>query len=260
MNRGLITKALVALLLTQIPTQGVAQNILDLSGMWSDPPPRAEDAFCHVGCTIEGRNYLTQILDDPANIARSYAELRSEAQRIQITKIIPGHLTPAALEYFPRSRNAAPLSAACDPWGFTRQILAPHAFEITQHDDRVTFYYSEWTARRTIYLDGREPPSDLESSLLGFSVGHYDGDTLVVETTAIDANFSNAGFAHSDQLKVTERYTRVNDRGGDGNRLEVEVILQDPHTFQMPMHMGRAWTWAPGEQIYPYESCIIPTE
>ena len=252
------------LLCAQLPMPSAAQSTPDLSGMWSDPPPRAEDAYCHVGCTIEGRNYLTQILDDSANIDRPYAELRSEAQRKQMTEIIPSHLTSAALEYFPRDRSAAPLSAACDPWGFTRQIFAPHAFEITQHEDRVSFYYSEWTARRTIYLDGREPPADLESSLLGFSVGHYEGDTLVVETTGINANFSNAGFAHSSQLTVTERYTRVvnndGDRLGEGNRLEVEAILQDPVTFQKPLLMGRAWTWAPSEEIYPYESCIIPTK
>lgn len=258
MHRGLITITL--LVCAQLPIPGMAQNVPDLSGMWSDPPPRAEDAFCHVGCTIEGRNYLTQILDDPANIDRPYAELREEAEQKQLTEIIPSHLTPVALESFPMNRSAAPLSTACDPWGFTRQVLAPHAFEITQHEDRVSFYYSEWTARRTIFLDGRKPPADFESSLLGFSVGHYEGDTLVVETIGINANFSNAGFAHSDQLSVTERYTRVDDRGGTGNRLEVEAILQDPVTFQKPLHMGRAWTWAPSEEIYPYESCIVPSD
>lgn len=252
--------AMTLLVCVQLPIPSMAQSVPDLSGIWSDPPPRAEDAYCHVGCTIEGRNYLTQILDDPANFDRPYAELRGEAEQVQMTKIIPRHLTPEALKNFPMNRESAPLSAACDPWGFTRQILAPHAFEITQHDDRISFYYSEWTARRTIYLDGREPPPDLESSLLGFSVGHYEDDTLVVDTVGINANFSNSGFAHSDQLSVTERYTRVDDQGGEGNRLEVEVTLEDPVTFQKPLLMGRAWTWAPGEEIYPYDSCIIPTE
>ena len=42
----------------------------DLSGMWSDPPARAEDNFCHVGCTVAARDYLTQLLDDPDNLDR----------------------------------------------------------------------------------------------------------------------------------------------------------------------------------------------
>ena len=245
--------ALVLCVQTQIPS--MAQGIPDLSGTWSDPPPRAEDAFCHVGCTVIGRDYLTHILDDPANIDISYAELRSQAEQFQRDEIIPEHLTPEALENYPRDGRSAPLSAACDPWGFTREILSPHALEIEQFEDYVTFYYSEWTARRTVYLDGRKPPAEFTSSLLGYSVGHYEGDTLVVETSGIEANFSNAGFAHSDQLTVTEIYTRV----GDGNRLEVEAILEDPQTFQKPLHMTRAWAWAPTEEIYPYESCIIPT-
>jgi hypothetical protein len=126
--------------------------------------------------------------------------------------------------------------------------------ELTQYEDRVTLYYSEWTARRTVYLDGREPPADLEPSLLGFSVGHYEGDTLVVETVGISANHSNAGFAHTDQLTATERFSR----SADGDRLELEATFRDPPTLSKPIVMARAWTWAPGEEIYPYVDCVIP--
>ena len=126
--------------------------------------------------------------------------------------------------------------------------------ELTQHEDRVTLYYSEWTALRTIYLDGRSPPDDLVPSLLGFSVGHYEGDTLVVETVGVTANHSNTGFGHSAELTATERFTR----SGDGNRLEVEATLRDPQTLREPLTMARAWAWAPTEEIYPYEDCVIP--
>ena len=233
---------------------GHAQDVPDLSGMWSDPPPRAEDAFCHVGCPVESRDYLTTLLDDPENLDKTFAELRGVAQRFQSTELIPSYLTAAALENYPFNRGADPSLTACEPWGFTRQILSPHAMELTQYDDRVTLYYSEWTARRTVYLDGREPPADLEPSLLGFSVGRYEGDTLVVESVGITANHSNSGFGHSDQLTVTERFTR----SADGDRLDVEATLRDPLTLTRPLVMARAWTWAPTEEIYPYEDCVIP--
>lgn len=249
--------ALTALLFcAQMPAVSLAQQAPDLSGMWSDPPPRAEDAFCHVGCPVEARDYLTALLDDPANLDRSYVELRAEAQRYMRSELIPSHLTPEALENYPFDRSTDPSLTACAPWGFTREILSPHAMELAQYEDRVTLYYSEWTARRTVYLDGREPPDDLVPSLLGFSVGHYEGDTLVVETTGISANHSNAAFAHSDRLTATERFTR----SGDGNRLELEVTLRDPLTFSEPLLMARAWAWAPTEEIYPYEDCVIPGE
>jgi hypothetical protein len=246
----------VVVLGSQLLHVGIAHAIPKLDGTWSDPPPRAEDAFCHVGCPVEAREYLTQILDDPDNLDKTFAELRGEAQRFQRAELLPSHLTPAALRSYPFDRAADPSLTACTPWGFTRQILAPHAVQFTQTEDQISLYYSEWTARRTIYLDGRQPPADLEPSRLGFSVGHYEGETLVVETIGVSADHSNAGFGHSAQLTSVERYFLTED----GNRLEVEVTLSDPLTLKVPLVMARAWTWAPTEEIYPYEDCVIPGE
>ena len=228
----------------------------DLSGTWSDPPARAEDLFCHVGCTVAARDYLTQLLDDPANLDRSYAELRQVAQRFNSSEYIPSHLTEEALADYPFDPRTSPSLTQCKPWGFTRQILAPHAMELTQFDDRVTLYYSEWTALRTVHTDGRALPANPEPRLLGYSVGHYEGDTLVVETIGVAADHSNAGIAHSDRLTAVERYVR----SADGNRLDVEVTFSDPATLVAPLVMARAWGWAPGEEIYPYEDCVIPGE
>ncbi len=254
MNRISKTTLACAALILWAPALSLAQEVPDFSGMWSDPPPRAEDAFCHVGCPVESRDYLTRLLDDPANLDRTYVELRAEAQRFQRTELIPSQLTPEALEHYPFDRNTDPSLTACSAWGFAREILSPHAMELRQFDDRVTLYYSEWTTLRTVYLDGREPPADLSPSLMGFSVGHYEGDTLVVETTGISANHSNAGFAHTDQLTATERFTRA----GGGDRLELEATFRDPPTLREPLLMARAWAWAPTEEIYPYEDCVIP--
>ena len=245
--------AALLLLAQALPAQ-VPVGVPDFSGMWSDPPARAEDAFCHVGCTVVARDYLTQLLDDPANLDRSYVELRREAQRFNSSEFIPGHLTPEALDNYPFDRSADPSLTQCEPWGFARQILSPHAMEFKQFEDRVTLYYSEWTALRTVYVDGRALPEDPARRLLGYSIGHYEGDTLVVETTGVTANHSNAGFAHSDRLTATERYTRSED----GNRLEVEVTFQDPPTLSKPLVMARAWAWAPTEEIYAYDACVIP--
>ena len=236
-----------------LPAQA-PDGVPDFSGMWSDPPARAEDAFCHVGCAVAARDYLTELLQDPANADRTYAELRREAQRFNSSELIPGHLTPEALEHYPFDRAADPAMTECQPWGFSRQILSPHAMEIEQFEDRVTLYYSEWTARRTIYVDGRRLPEEPSPRRLGYSVGHYEGDVLVVETIGVTADNSNAGFVHGDQLTAVERYTKSED----GNRLEMEVTFQDPQNLSKPLVMARAWAWAPTEEIYPYDACAIP--
>jgi len=226
-----------------------ADEVPDLSGTWSDPPASAEDAFCHVGCPSAARDYLTNLLDDPDNLDRSYQELAQQAQRYARGELVPGFLTPEALENYPFDHSTDRSLVECRPWGFPRQVFAPHAMEIEQFDDRVTIYYSEWTARRTIYLDGREPPQGLAPSILGYSVGRYDGDTLVVETSAISPDFSIWSFETTDHLTGIERYSK----SADGSRLEIEVTLSDPPTLREPVLMRRAWTWAPGEEIYPYE-------
>lgn len=259
MRRVISLRAIAAifLILGLVSINAQAQttaSIPDFSGTWSDPPPRAEDAFCHIGCMLEARDYLTSLLNDPANIDRSYAELKQQALRFQITELLPGYMTAEALEAR-KNRSRPPASAVCEPWGLVRTSMAPHAMELTQYEDRITLYYSEWTALRTVYLDKHDIPDDLELSKYGYSIGHYDGDNLVVETTGIVANnFAQGGFPHSDQVKVTERFTRIDDR------LEVEVTLTDPLNYTEPLRLGRAWAWAPGEEIFPYDNCVIPSE
>jgi hypothetical protein len=248
------SKVTLALCISLLPLWSTAQDIPDLSGMWSDPPPRAEDAFCHVGCPVEARDYLTEILEDPDNLDQTFGELRGQAQRYMRGELIPSYLTPEALENYPFNSGLDPSLTACEPWGFTREILSPHAMQITQYEDRVTLYYSEWTSLRTVWLDGRDPPADFENTLLGFSTGYYDDDALVVETVGVTANHSNAGFAHSDQLTSTERFWKSDD----GMRLDVEATFEDPATLTRPLTMARAWAWAPTEEIYPYEDCVIP--
>jgi len=112
------------------------------------------------------------------------------------------------------------------------------------------------SVRVHVLLDGRDVPEDYEHTLLGFSTGYYAGDTLVVETTGVTANHSNAGFVHSDQLTSVERFTRSQD----GDRLDLEVTFSDPVNLATPIVMARAWAWAPGEEIYPYDACETPDE
>jgi hypothetical protein len=226
----------------------------NFTGTWSDPPARAEDAFCHIGCLIEARDHLTNLLNDPALYDKTYRELRNQAQGYQITQLLPGYMTPEALARRMGNRDPRPVSAICEPWGLVRIALSPHALQITPYEDHISLQYSEWTALRHIYMDGREFPENLESSKYGYSIGHYEGEELVIETRGvISDNFGAGGFVHTDQANLIERYSRVGE-----DRLEVEVVLTDPLTFTQPLVMARAWAWAPGEEIFAYDNCVIP--
>jgi hypothetical protein len=84
---------------------------------------------------------------------------------------------------------------------------------------------------------------------LGFSTGHYEGDTLVVETTGIARNRARWDAFHSDQLHIVERFRR------SGDRLELIATHEDPWGLKEPIAIKRIWISAPDQTIRPYDDC-----
>jgi hypothetical protein len=222
--------------------------------MWSDPPPSAVDQFCYFYCTDAGTTHLQTLLDDPANDSKSYNQLAGEAMRVQMAFLQP-RLTAAARAAAPGSMNQDPAFGQCEPYGLLRQMFALHQLEIKQYPDRVVLHYGEWDARRNVYLDGRAVPAGA-ATLLGHSVGHYEGETLVVESTHARANLSWWMAGHSEQLKTVERYSLSPDK----KRLELRVKVTDPWGVVEPIEVKKGWGWAPQEKIYPYVDCELPGE
>jgi len=237
-------------------TQGSRPN---LEGMWSDLPAGAENNLCLLVCTDEGVEYLMGLLDDSENLDRPFIELQVQTWAYQVEEITPKYLTPAALESYPLDMAEDPGLVDCEPWGYARQIFVPHQLQIQQYNDRIEMYYAEWEARRTIYLESRERPENETPSRMGFSVGHFEGDTLVVETTGVSSNIFEGitlgAVEHSDQLRGVERYTLAED----GNRLDLIVTFEDPLTLREPLVLRRGWAWAPDEEIFEYV-CELPDQ
>lgn len=238
----------------------------DLSGMWSDPPATIEDTFCMFYCTQAGLDKLAALLADEANDDRPMMpDLFIEATTFQLESYIKPRLTPEAVATLGIDPADDPGFLECEPWAFAREIFAPHQLQIEQHADRVEMLYGEWTIRRTVHLDGRRTPAGQPASPMGHSVGRYEGSTLVIETTHIAANLApwGPGFIpfpfdgrHSDQLTAVERYTR----SADGERLLLDVALEDPWALREPVTLKKVWAWAPDQEIAPYDQCERPTE
>ncbi len=259
MNRTalFLSIAIIPLLLLCVSTFARAQSgNSTLEGMWSDPPRTLADSQCYVYCTDAGLSRLEELLDDPANDDRPLNELTRAAGSYQREQYFRPRFTDAALENYPRDPADDPGFLYCEPWGFAKQIFSPHQLEIHHFDDRIEMRYGEWEARRTVYLDGRAAPADYAPSLLGWSVGHYEGETLVIETSHVRGNLTFMGIEHSDQLTVVERYTRP----VDGNRLLLSATLDDPWGLKQPVVMKKVWSWAPEQEISAYEDCKPPTE
>lgn len=267
MHRVAATVA-AALVLFGLAPPGTAQAPPpNLSGMWSDPPATLEDTFCLFFCTDAGLERLRELLADEANDERPIVpDLFGEAGAFQLEEYIKPRLTADALATLGLDPADDPGFLECEPWAFAREVFAPHQLRIEQLADRVELLYGEWTIRRTVYLDGRKPPAGEPSTPMGYSVGRYEGDALVIETTHIAANFAPWGFGfpipfpfdgrHSDQLRAVERYTRAED----GERLLMSVTLEDPWALREPVTLKKVWGWAPDQEIAPYEDCKRPTE
>ena len=121
--------------------------------------------------------------------------------------------------------------AKCYLPGVPRATYMPFPFQIIQSTDKVVIAYQFASASRTIPLTGSsEPPVD---SWMGWSNGHWEGDTLVVEVTGFNelSWFDRAGNYHSSALQVVERYTPMSPY-----HLIYEATIEDPNVFT------RRWT------------------
>ncbi len=129
-------------------------------------------------------------------------------------------------------------SLTCNPKGFPGIVVDRNHdhHEVVQLPARMFQIWQEERMLREIWLDGRALPSgddyaNIGPSWMGMSVGHWEGNTLVVETKGLDGRawLSASGYPKSDAAQFTERYTRTEE-----NTLELELIMYDPVYYTEP--------------------------
>jgi hypothetical protein len=170
--------------------------------------------------------------------------------------LLPGEevvLLPAA-EALMKSRMAADdPEALCLPTGVPR--IAPYPWRIVQTPafGKAThlFFLFEGNIHsyRQIFMDGREHPDDLEATWYGHSIGHWEDDTLVVETVGFNDLFwfDFVGHPHTTQLRTVERYTRTSF-----GELEVVTTVEDPGAYAKPFTVKYTHTLRPGWELMEY--------
>jgi len=113
--------------------------------------------------------------------------------------------------------------------GIPRAAYMPYPFQIVQSPKQIVMAYEFASASRIIYM-GKTTPAQFDT-WMGHSVGHWDGDTLVIDVTALNDKtwFDRAGDYHSDQLHVVERYTPLS-----AEAMRYEATIEDPQVFSRP--------------------------
>jgi hypothetical protein len=206
-------------------------------------------------CTFPGREFAVRAKDPAGDDGGfSYGEL-------------PGsHFTGAPYQpkyqkiYDARVRLARETFKVYDPMG---SCIVPHGmprilgggpgpteFLITPEQTIIIWDYMN--EMRRIYTDGRAHPSTTEfpPSVMGHSIGHWEGDTLVVDTTNINAGiYDRSGAPHSDQVHLSERIRRL-----PSGEMEFDVTIDDPVMFTGPWKVRRLYRYA-GEGSFDGSYC-----
>ena len=146
----------------------------------------------------------------------------------------------------------------CDPVGFPRILLFnAYPLEFVQLPDRIIQFFDFFYTHRTIWTDGRELPKDPEPTWYGYSVGKWDGDTLVVESFGFNDRswLDEDGHPHSSDMRIEERYKRV-----DHDTIEVTITLTDPKAYTKPwVSETKTLMWDPKEVIRE-DVCVTSDE
>jgi hypothetical protein len=153
------------------------------------------------------------------------------------------------LEFFNR-RGIHDPEARCAAPGVPRlTTIGLFPMHIVQTPQAIVMLYEVFHVFRIIPINAKHP-DDLEPSYMGDSVGHWEGDTLVVDVTGFNDKtwLGPVGSFHSEELHVVERYTRV-----DYNTINYDVTMEDPEVFTKPWNTHRTIMLRNGTRLREYE-------
>lgn len=209
------------------------------------PAPRLADGKPDLGNGSGSWN--PRILENIAGVGPG------EAARKAVEKVIDVPFQPWARQLY--EKRLADLQkddpeARCLPPGIPRLYQTPFPFQIFQLTDRVLFVFEggahSW---RVVYTDGRPHLKDPNPSYLGDSIGHWEGDTLVVDTIGFNDRtwLDQDGHPHTEALHTVERFARL-----DEETLHYEVTIEDPRAYTKSWTTSYTIPWSPRQEPMEY--------
>lgn len=140
--------------------------------------------------------------------------------------------------------------AYCVLSGVPREDVVPYPFKILHTTNKETMIiYEALHTYRQVFMDGRPLPSDPNPAWMGYSVGRWDGDTLVVDSSGFtnEGWIDNSGHPNSDALHVTERFHRV-----DYGHIDLNVTVEDPKAYKKPWTVALKLVAQPEDELIEY--------
>jgi hypothetical protein len=140
-------------------------------------------------------------------------------------------------------------SLNCLPDGVPHADLLPEPFKIIQISGEILMLYEVETIFRQVFTDGRAQLTDPSPTWLGYSVGHWEGDTMVIDTLGFnDSSWLDArGHGHTEEMRVEERFHRR-----DFGHLDVTVTITDPKIFTKPVTINFVERLLPDTDVFEH--------
>lgn len=141
----------------------------------------------------------------------------------------------------------------CDPVGMPVAMDTGLPIEFVDQGDDIILRIEQNDGVRTIHLNPDPHANEQPATVMGYSVGRWDGDTLIVTTNNSSYfYFDDDGTPKSETMEITERFSL----GADGRSLSWEATMIDPVFFTEPVVLRANWEWIPGETIEPWNCAV----
>lgn len=142
------------------------------------------------------------------------------------------------------SEGAGGANSNCLPVGMPAFMNMVYLMELQATDKQLTIISEYQSTLRRIYLDGRDHPESFYPNFHGHSIGHWDGDTLVVDTIGLRVD---TFVPHSDQMRIEERFRLL-----DPDTIEDQMTVHDPLAFNAPWTVTKRFVREPDFEIGEY--------
>jgi hypothetical protein len=232
-----------------------ARTVADASGklIYGSQKPRSTKPVLLTNRNPNDFGYGKLNADAPIDISGPWSNHYKFHVTVDDLQPKPTPFTPEGRQVFAATQHFDDPALRCEAMGLPREFGSPYNMQIVDAGSFYLVVYVEHNVPRRIYMDGRKAPANLAPSSMGFSVGHWEGRTLVIETTHL-----LPGWLDGSGLPMSGKGTRTEERwtlAADGLSMDRTMTIYDPEYYTAPLVRQRGSARGDDVDVSEMPSC-----